>query len=244
MTDTTFGVPDPLSGGEAPPRKEPRSSGGNDPPAAERDAMPTREKPRSSGDNDLSDTEHDPIDGVAFRDGDEKCFRAVLDRYESLIRMVVWSYADSDDERNDVYQEVCIRMLEKRAKYQERDSMGGWIRTVARHVAKNWRDARLARVAAHDEYATAVAPFEAARHITEDPSRLLNYKESLASSKRALDGLSDSQAEAFRLVQIEGYTAREAARELGSNRRTVRSNLRHARKKLREQLAELRDEMP
>ncbi len=222
MTDTTFGDPEPLAGGVPAARKEPRSSAGNDPPAAERD----------------------PIDGVDFRDGDDECFRAVLDRYESLIRMVVWSYADSDDERNDVYQEVCIRMLEKRAKYQERDSMGGWIRTVARHVAKNWRDARLARVAAHDEYATAVAPFEAARHITEDPSRLLNYKESLANSTRALDGLPDLQAEAFRLVQIEGYTATEAAQIMGSKRRTVRSNLRHARKKLREQLAELKDEMP
>ena len=69
-------------------------------------------------------------------------FRAVLDRYGPLIRSVVFSYADSDDERGDLYQEVCIRMLEKRAKYQERDSMGGWIRTVARHVAR-----KLARLA-------------------------------------------------------------------------------------------------
>ena len=222
MTDTTFGVPDPLSGDGALTRKEPRSSGGNDPPATERDA----------------------IDGVAFRDGDEKCFRAVLDRYESLIRSVVWSYADSDDERNDVYQEVCIRMLEQRAKYQERGSMGGWIRTVARHVAENWRDARLAREAAEDGYAAAVAPILAAGHITEDPSRLLNYKESLASAMRALDAIPEQQAEAYRLVQIEGYTAREAARIMGSKRRTVRSNLRHARKKLREQLAELKDELP
>jgi len=222
MTDTTFGVPDPLSGGVPSARKEPRSSGDNDLPATERDA----------------------IDGVAFRDGDDECFRAVLDRYGPLIRSVVFSYADSDDEREDLYQEVCVRMLEKRAKYRERDSMGGWIRTVARHVAQNWRDLRLAREAAKDSYAATIAPIETAAHITEDPSRLLNYKESLANATRALDGIPDQQAEAFRLVQIEGYTAREAARIMGSKRRTVRSNLRHARKKLREQLAELKDEMP
>lgn len=221
MTDTTFGVPDPLSGG----------------------ATPTRKEPRSSDDAEMPGTERDAIDGVAFRDGDEKCFRAVLDRYESLIRGVVWSYADSDDERNDVYQEVCIRILEKRAKYQERDSMGGWIRTVARHVARNWRDSRLAREAGQDSYAAAVAPIQAAGHITEDPSRLLNYKESLANVTQALDGLPDQQAEAFRLVLLEGYSAREAAKIMGSKRRTVRSNLRHARRKLREQLAELKDEM-
>lgn len=222
MTDATFGVPDPLSGGVAPVRKEPRSSDGNDMPATERDA----------------------IDGEAFRDGDDECFRAVLDRFESLIRSVVFSYADSDDEREDLYQEVCIRILEKRAKYREQDSMGGWIRTVARHVARNWRDSRLAREAAKDGYATAIAPIKAAAHITEDPSRLLNYKECLANVTRALDGIPDQQARAFRLVQIEGYSAKEAAQIMGSKRRTVRSNLRHARRKLREQLAELKDEMP
>jgi len=222
MTSAAFSVPPARSRGDAPGRKEPRSSGGNDLPATERDA----------------------IDGVAFRDGDDECFRAVLDRYESLIREVVWSYADSGDERDDLYQEVCIRMLEKRAKYRERDSMGGWIRTVARHVARNWRDSRLAREAGQDSYAVAVAPIRAAGHITEDPSRLLNYKESLANATRALDAIPEQQAEAFRLVQLKGYSAREAARIMGSKRRTVRSNLRHARKKLREQLVELKDELP
>ena len=90
---------------------------------------------------------------------------------------------------------------------------------------------------------TAVAPIQAAGHITEDPSRLLNYKELLANVTRALDAIPDQQAKAFRLVQIEGYSAREAARIMDSKRRTVRSNLRHARKKLREQLAELKDEL-
>ena len=221
MTDATFGVPTPLPGGAASARRGPRSSDADDMPGTERDA----------------------IDGVAFRDGDDDCFRTVLNRYEPLIRSVVSSYADSDDDREDLYQDVCVRMLEQRGRYREQGSMGGWIRTVARHVARNWRESRSARASAKDSYLTATAPIEAARHITEDPSRLLKYKEFLANVTRALDAVPDQQATAFRLVQIEGYSAKEAARIMEVKTATVRSNVRYARKKLRERLAELRDEL-
>ncbi|MDE2752974.1 MAG: RNA polymerase sigma factor [Gemmatimonadota bacterium] len=212
MTDTTFGVPNPLSGGEAPTRKEPRSSSGDDPPATERDV----------------------IDWVAFRDGDEECFRAVLDRHGPLIRSVVSSYADSEDDREDLYQETCIRILEQRHRYRDQGSMGGWVRTVARHVARNWRESRSARESAKDGYVAATAPIEAAGHITEDPSRLLNYNDLLAHVERALDSIPTQQANALRLVQ-KGYSAREAAKILEVKTATVRSNVRHARKKLRKQ---------
>ena len=221
MTDAAFGFPTAPSGGATPARKGPRSS---------------------DGDN-MADTERDAMDWVAFRDGDDECFRAVLDRYRPLIRSVVSSYADSDDDREDLYQEACIRILEQRHRYREQGSMGGWIGTVARHVARNWRQSRSARESAKNSYVAATAPIEAAGHITEDPSRLLNYKDFLANVTRALDSIPDQQASAFRLVQIEGYSAKEAARIMEVKTATVRSNLRHARKKLREQLAELRDEL-
>lgn len=186
---------------------------------------------------------NEAIDGEAFRDGDEGCFRAVLDRFGSLIRKVVWSYADSDDDREDLYQEICIRILEQRGRYREQGTMGGWIGTVARNMAQDWRAARSAHESAKDRYSTAVVPIEAASRIAEDPSRLLNYREFLSNVKRVLDALPDRQAMAFRLVHIEGYSPKEAGRILKVATATVRSNLRHAREKLREQLEELKDEL-
>lgn len=193
--------------------------------------------------NDIAGTEYDPIDCVAFRNGDDECFRAILSRFGPLIRKTVWSYADSADDREDLYQEVCIRILEQRHKYRERGSPGAWIGTVARHVARNWGASRSALESAKDRYATATAPIEAAGHITADPSRLLNYKDFLTKLTQALDVIPDQQAKAFRLVQIEGYSAKEAARILDAEPATVRSNLRHARKKLRKQLGEMRNEL-
>ncbi len=183
------------------------------------------------------------IDGKAFREGDDESLRAVLDRFGALIRKVVWSYADSDDDREDLYQEICIRILEQRGKYREQGAMGGWIGTVARNMARNWRTARSAHESAKDRYSIAVVPIEAARRIAEDPSRLLNYREYLSNVKQALDSLPAAQARAFRLVHIEGHSPKEAGRILKVAPATVRSNVRHAREKLRELLTELRDEL-
>ncbi len=229
MTDTTFGVPPSLSDDVTPAGEKPRPSDADDMPDTE-------------GADDTPDTEGDAIDGVAFRDGDEECYRAVLDRFELLIRKVLSSYGDCDADRQDLYQDVCVRILEQRHGYREQGAMGGWIHTLARNVAQNWRDSQIARESAQDEYVAAFAPIAAARHITEDPSRLLIRKELLANVERALDAISDQQANALRLVHIEGYSVKEAAQLLGTKPATVRSNVRHAREKLREQ-AELRDEM-
>lgn len=215
------------------------------PPSVESRA---RMEPRSSRGDDASETEPgamrgETIDGNAFRDGDDQSLRAVLDRFGPLIRKLVWPYADSDDEREDLYQEVCIQILEQRRKYREQGKMGGWIGSLARNVAKDWHRARSAHESAKDRYSIAVVPIEAARHVAEDPSRLLNYGEFLANVRRVLDSLPDRQAKAFQLVHIEGHSPKEAGRILNVATATVRSNLRHARKKLREQLEELKDEL-
>lgn len=52
----------------------------------------------------------------------------------------------------------------------------------------------------------------------------------------ALHGLSDDEREAVYLAWVEGYTARETARQLGRPRGTVLSLLHRARQKLRDHL--------
>ena len=193
--------------------------------------------------HEASSTESSAIDLDAFRRGDDECFRIVLERFGPTIEKVVWSFADTDDDRDELYQEVCIRILEQRARYSEQGAMAQWIATVARRTALNWRKSMSAREAAKERYAALVVPIEAAGHITADPSRLLNYRNFLARVTRILDALPKSQATAFKLVQVQGYSPREAAEILTVSTATVRSNLRHARKRLREELAEVKDEM-
>ncbi|MEM9419197.1 MAG: RNA polymerase sigma factor [Planctomycetota bacterium] len=58
------------------------------------------------------------------------------------------------------------------------------------------------------------------------------------SVEAALRCLSDDEREAVLLAWVEGYTARETAKQLGRPRGTVLSLLHRARKKLRDRLAD------
>ncbi len=135
-----------------------------------------------------------------------------------------------------MYQEVCIQILEHRGKYREQGTMGGWIGTVAHRVARNWSSSRSAQQSVRDRYGAEIEPFESARQLAQDPLRLLETKELLTNVNRTLDSMPSRQAEAFRLVYINGYTRSEAARIMNVTTGTVRSNLRHAKKRLAEEV--------
>ena len=174
------------------------------------------------------------IDSQAFRRGDPECFALVLRRFGPLIRSIVAAYAKDPDDQDDLYQEVCIRLLTRRRFYKEIGAMEGWVTTLARGCCRNWYQARKSSVSAAKRYAAQVPPTEESGALLDDPSRLLDYRTFLERLDRAVAELPSSQRRALRLVHIEGHSVDRAARALGTTTATVRSNIRHARRKLRE----------
>ncbi|MYJ16791.1 MAG: sigma-70 family RNA polymerase sigma factor, partial [Gemmatimonadetes bacterium] len=65
------------------------------------------------------------IDSRAFRRGDPECFALVLRRFGPLIKSIVAAYAEDPDDQDDLYQEVCIRLLTRRKSYKEIGAMEG-----------------------------------------------------------------------------------------------------------------------
>ena len=178
------------------------------------------------------------IDSQAFRRGDPECFALVLRRFGPVIESVVAAYTEDADDRDDLYQEVCIRLLTRRGSYREMGAMEGWVTTLARGCCRNWLAARESRLSATKRYAAQVPPTEESDALLDDPSRLLDYRTFMQRLERAVDELPLRQRRAWRLVHTEGQSVDRAARRLGTTAATVRSNLRHARKKLRELMRE------
>ena len=174
------------------------------------------------------------IDSQAFRRGDPECFALVLRRFGPMIKRIVAAYANAPDDRDDLYQEVCIRLLTRRESYKEIGAMEGWITTLARGCCRNWYEARKSRLSATERYEAQVPPTEESDALFYDPSRLLDYRMFLGRLDQAVAELPKSQRRAIRLVHIEGHSVDRVARTLGTTAETVRSNIRHARKKLRE----------
>ena len=178
------------------------------------------------------------IDSEAFRRGDPECFALVLRRFGPLIKSIVAAYSKAPDDRDDLYQEVCIRLLTRRESYKEIGAMEGWVTTLARGCCRDWYEARKSRVSAKKRYAAQIPPTEESDALLDDPSRLLDYRTFMERLRRTVSELPPSQRRAFRLVHIKGHSVDRVARSLGTTTATVRSNIRHARKKLRELMRE------
>lgn len=183
----------------------------------------------------------DAFDIEAFRRGDRECFRQLLKGFGPLIRSIVASYAQESDDQDELYQLVSIRLLTQRGQYEDWGAMRGWVARLAHNCCRNWFEARRARRSALDRYAVHVIPIKDSGTLLEDPARLLNYRGFLERLENALDRMPPRQAQAFKLVHIEGRTPAAAARKMKISTATVRSHIRSAREKLRELLEEERD---
>ena len=191
----------------------------------------------------VAEADDTPIDAEAYRRGDPVYFGVLVKRFGPLIRKVVKGYSEDGDEREDMYQQVCIRLLTRAKDYRERGTFEAWVVTIARGVCRNWRTSRAVRESTIDRYSAEIPPVEESAALLDDPSRLLQYRMFLERLERALAELPDRQATAWRLVHIEGYSPKRAAREMGTKPDTVRSSIRHARARLRELMEDARDDL-
>ena len=144
----------------------------------------------------------------------------------------------SAHDREELFQEITVRLWERRAQYSARGELGGWINRIAHRFCYDWVKAQGALEAAAERHATEVLAPDDAGAVLEDPSILMERKDFMDDLRLALAQLPEKQEETFTLIHVKGYGTAEVARMLGTRRATVRSNLRHAIRKLREFMKE------
>lgn len=178
------------------------------------------------------------IDLDAFRRGDSDTFRIVLQHFGQLIQVIAAGHTGNAHDREELFQEITVRLWERRAQYSARGPLGGWINRIAHRFCYDWEKAQVAREAAAERHATEVLAPDDAGAVLEDPSSLMDRKDFMDDLRLALAQLPEKQERTFTLIHIEGYSTVEVAGMLGARRATVRSNLRHAIRKLREFMRE------
>ena len=173
-----------------------------------------------------------------FHRGDSGTFRTVLQNFGPLIMSIVAPYTHNHHDREELYQEIGVRLWEHRARYPGRGPLVAWINRIAHNHCKDWHRSRTSRAAAMERHAAEALSLEEVHTILEDPSKLVANKEFMVRLRHALAQLPTRQQETFTLVHVEGRDIAETALVQGISRATVHSNLRHAAKKLRQLLKE------
>ena len=172
---------------------------------------------------------------LAYREGDAGAFEALYKRHKgALFRFVLRSIRDRAT-AEEIYQEVWMRAIEARGRYEVQAKFTTWLYTIAHNrLVDHWRKRGLQLVAldAEDPRADPPAGMDA------EPQRIAEVKQGLERFARALEQLPPVQREAFLLHHEAEMSVAEIARATSSNEEAAKSRLRYATAKLKEALGD------
>jgi len=166
--------------------------------------------------------------------GDREAFECLARRYLRAVHAVAASFLQERPDVEDAAQETFLRALEAIRDFDTKRPFAPWLYQIARNVSRNhlkWkrRHPTESMVAVEERVAAA------------DPSPAAGVEQSELREilSAAIAELPERRRTAFRLVDIEGFPATEAARLMGLTPGAVRAHVHHARRVLRGALAPL-----
>ena len=172
---------------------------------------------------------------LAYREGDAGAFDELYRRHKGgLFRFVLRSVRERAV-AEELYQEIWMRAIEARGRYQVQAKFSTWLYTIAHHrLVDHWRKRGLQLVAldAEDPRADPPAGMDA------EPQRIAEAKQGLERFARALEALPPAQREAFLMHHEAEMSIGEIARATGAGEEAAKSRLRYAVAKLKEALVD------
>ena len=176
-------------------------------------------------DPDISD---DALVGAALA-GDARAFDALLTRHESSVLRVLRLLGVPSRDREDVAQEVFIRVFRHLKGFQRGRSFSGWLYRVSLNAAHDYRFRAMRKARDETPWTEGLDPSAGSDSVdATDVRRRL---------EAALSRLSERERAVFVLREIEGLETHEIAKAMGITGITVRRHLALARGRLRSLLA-------
>lgn len=174
---------------------------------------------------------------LAYAGGDAAAFATLYERHKGPLFRYVRRSVKSQPEAEELFQELWIRVIEARSRYQPTAKFTTWLYTIAHNrMVDHWRTKGLALVSLDQEDDEARGVPEPAAPPSAEPQRIAEATQLAGRFVAALAALPLAQREAFLLHHEGELTAAEIAAATGTNEEAAKSRLRYAMNKLREAL--------
>lgn len=163
---------------------------------------------------------------IAAQGGDKAAYRSLLNALAPYIRNVIIKSLSNQDAAEDIAQEVLISIHKSLHTYSAERPFKPWLMAIvnfrrADYLRKHYAQRQDKTSSTEDNLA-----FEA-ENVT-NPTHLGELKD----IERALDTLPQQQQRIFKMLKIEGYTAKEVANEVGMKESAVKVSAHRTMKKL------------
>jgi RNA polymerase sigma-70 factor (ECF subfamily) len=170
-------------------------------------------------------TDPDAVDATLAASGDahafERLYRGHLSRIHSLVRRML-----SDDEADEVAQDIFVRAWQKLGTFRGESAFGTWLHRLAINVILGRRETLGTR---RRRYVEGDAMLDLVPGRRAAPETAMDMETAIAL-------LPDGARQVFVLHDIEGYRHEEIGRMLGLAAGTSKSQLHRARLALRRYL--------
>jgi RNA polymerase sigma-70 factor (ECF subfamily) len=152
---------------------------------------------------------------------DRTAQRRLYDRYKTAMYTLAYRITGDFDDANTALQETFLAVFRQIGQFRKEATLGAWIRTIL--IRKAFE---LAQKGAALELLDYTETLDPDLHPSTDLTDV-SYLE------RAIQSLPAGARAAFVLIEVEGFSHREAAALLGVSEGTTKSQLHYAKRKLR-----------
>jgi RNA polymerase sigma factor (sigma-70 family) len=171
---------------------------------------------------------------AAAREGESAAFDRLLRRHEGPVLALLRSLGVPPADREDVAQEIFIRLFRHLHRYRPSKPFGGWLYRISVNACHDYRRQNFRR---RGEQPGSDAAMRAATDGAPGPSELYSGAEQQSRLEKALEGLSERERAVFVLCEMEELPTRDVAKALRISSITVRRHLGRARRRLQEILS-------
>jgi len=178
---------------------------------------------------------------LRVRDGDQKAFAELVERYQHRLVAVMHHLVGNSQEAEDLAQEVFLRVYRNREKYSPTAKFATWLFKIANNLALNAQRNRVRRAAVSLDTNPASSSSEwpaqqLASSRDQPPTHQLQQRELEEVIRQALNELNERQRMAIILNKYEDMDYQQIAAVMGLTVKAIKSLLCRARIKLRQAL--------
>jgi RNA polymerase sigma-70 factor (ECF subfamily) len=176
----------------------------------------------------------------AYRDGDERSFETLLNRYQSGVFTKIHFIVRDGEVANDLFQDVWIKVVQilKTGKYVEEGKFGPWVMRIAHNAAIDHfrRNKKRRMVRANDEFDI----FDTLASSDANVEDRLVEQEILGEVTKLLPALPEDQQRVVKMRLEDNLSFKEIAEETNVSINTALGRMRYALINLRKMVDDQR----
>jgi RNA polymerase sigma-70 factor (ECF subfamily) len=173
----------------------------------------------------------------AFQAGSEAAFDRLVETYSGQVYALFTRFLGPVPEREDLVQEVFLRVLRSRERYTPTARFSTYLYRVAFNLAVNHTERdRSPRSLDEGDREGEESPRSAPTPEGDDPAHGLETDDVVRAVREAIASLPETQRMALILAKYDELSFAEIAAVLGSSEKAIKSLVHRARESLRQRL--------